>query len=181
MTDKQRQIILKIAAASMVGLFLLDYVVITPAIASWSAQSDRIDALHQKVDRGQQTLDRQDAIRGKWSQMVRANLPADVSAAESEAFSAINRWAGVAGITFPSLTPTWQDHADDGYQTLEFRASIAGTQAGLSRFLYEMQSDPMPVNVEEYEIATHNDRGTELAMSLRFSFLRLNVPEGGEQ
>jgi len=169
---------LKITAISLVGLFLLDRIVITPAIASWSAQSDRIDALRQKVDRGQQLLDRQDAIRTKWAEMMRANLPTEVSAAENEAFQAIGRWARDGGITFASLTPQWQDH-DEGYQTLECRASATGNQAQLGRFIYELETDPLPVALEEYEITSRDEHGAELTMTARFSFLRLNAAKGG--
>jgi len=180
MTSAQRLTVLKIAAASMVGLFLLNLIVITPAMAAWSAQGDRISALRQKVERGQQLLDREDAIRNRWAEMLKANLPPEVSAAENEAFQAINRWAGVGGISFTSLTPHWQDN-DDGYQTFECRASITGSQAALSRFLYQMETDPTPVNLEQFEINTHNDNGSELTMTAQFSFVRLNASGGGTQ
>jgi Tfp pilus assembly protein PilO len=174
MTDSQRLTYLKIGAISVVGLFLLDRIVITPAIASWGEQSERIDALRQKVDRGQQLLDRQDAIRGHWAGMVRANLPAEVSAAENVAYQAIGRWASVSGITFSSLTPEWQNH-DEGYQTFECRAAATGSQAQLGRFIYEMETDKVPVNLEEFEISSREERGALLTMTARFSFLRLNA------
>ena len=122
MTDSQRLKYLKIGAIGVVGLLLLDRVVISPAMAGWSAQSDRIDALKQKVQRGRQLLERQDAIRARWSEMLRANLPTEVSAAENDAFQSIGRWAHASGISLASLTPQWQNH-DEGYQTLECRAS----------------------------------------------------------
>jgi Tfp pilus assembly protein PilO len=174
MTESQRLTYLKIGAISVVGLWLLDFIVITPVVNSWGEQSDRIAALRQKVDRGQQLLDRQDSIREHWARMVGANLPAEVSAAEDVAYQAIGRWAAASGISFASLTPQWQDH-DEGYQTFECRASATGTQASLSRFIYEMETDKVPVNLDEFEITTRDDRGALLTMTARFSFLRLNA------
>ena len=174
MTDAKRLTYLKIAAAGMGGLCLLDYIVFTPALAAWDAQSDRIDALRQKVERGQQLIDRQDSIRARWAQMQRANLPPEVSSAENEAFQAIDRWARVAGITFASLTPQWQNH-DEGYDTFECRASATGSQAELARFIYELETDPLPVNLEEYEITSRDDRGALLNMTARFTFLRMDL------
>jgi len=173
MTDSQRLTFLKIGAISVVGLFLLDRIVISPAIERWGEQTERIDALRQKVDRGQQLLDREDAIRGRWAQMVRANLPTEVSAAEGVAYQAIGHWASVSGITFASLTPEWQNH-DEGYQTFECRASATGSQAALGRFIYEMETDKVPVSLDEFEISTREERGALLTMTARFSFLRLN-------
>jgi len=177
MTDSQRLTYLKIGAITCASLWFLNFIVITPAIERWGEQSARIDALRQKVERGQQLLDRQDAIREHWAQMVRANLPAEVSAAESVAYQAIGRWASVSGITFASLTPQWQNH-DEGYQTFECRASASGSQAALGRFIYEMETDKVPVNLDEFEITTREERGTLLTMTARFSFLRLNVSGG---
>lgn len=172
MRNSQRQALLKIGAISLVGLLLLDRVIISPALASWSAQSERIDALRQKVQRGQQLLDRQSAIRTRWAEMVRANLPSEISAAENAAFQAIGRWAHNSGITFASLTPQWQNH-DEGFQTLECRATATGNQAALSHFIYELEADAMPVDLEECEITTRDAHGALLTMTARFSFLRL--------
>ena len=180
MTDNQRLRLLKIGAAAVAGLFLLDRVIVTPATASWSAQSDRIHALEQKVQRGHQLLDRQNGIRSRWDQMVRANLPTEVSAAESKAFQAIDRWARTAGVSFSSLTPQWQ-HYDAGYDTLECRASITGAQPALGRFVYELETDSIPVNLQEFEMTTRDDRGALLTMTARFSILRLDLSEGASR
>ncbi len=175
MTDSQRQLYLKIGAGAVVGLFLLDRIVISPAIDNWSTQTDRIAGLHQKIDRGQQLIDREDSIRGGWNKMVAANLPADPSAAENTAIQAIARWASTGGITFTSLTPEW-DHSDPGFETLVWRASATGTQAEFGRFIYEMETDKLPVNLTEFEIATRDEHGIQLTMTARFSFLHLDVP-----
>src|SRR5579862_9914877 len=108
MNSSQRQMFLKIAAAGVVGLFLLDRVVVGPAVVAWHEQSDRIDALRQKVDRGNRLIEREDAIRTRWAEMVRGNLPKEVSAAESLAFKAIGRWERDSGVAFTNVAPQWQ-------------------------------------------------------------------------
>ena len=105
MTDAQRLAYLKAGAIAVVGLFLLDRIVISPAIDRWGEQTDRINALRQKVERGRQLLDRRDSIRNRWTEMMRANLPPEVSAAEGVAYQAIGRWVSASGITFSSLAP----------------------------------------------------------------------------
>ncbi len=177
MTDAQRLTYLKIGAIGCASLCFLNFVIIPPIVESWGAQSDRIAALRQKVDRGQQLLDRQEAIRAHWAGMMGANLPVEVSAAESVAFQAISRWATASGISFSSLTYQWENH-DEGYQTFECRSSATGTQASLGRFIYEMETDKVPVSLNEFEITTRDDRGALLTMTARFSFLRLNASGG---
>jgi hypothetical protein len=178
MTDSQRLTYLKIGAAGCCGLLVLNYFVLNPAMAAWSAQSDRIDSLRQQVDRGQQLIDREDSIRRRWGEMTHENLPSEVSAAENIAFQAIGRWARDSGISVASLTPSWQDH-DEGYQTLEWRISATGTQASLGRFMYEMETDTVPVNLNEYEITTRDERGASLTLTGRFSFLQMPPSDTG--
>ena len=176
MKADQREWYLKIGAAAAVGLLLLDWLVLTPAIASWHAQSERIALLQQKVDRGHELLRREDSIRERWADMQRANLPQDVSVAENQVFNAIGRWANKSGFPFPSITLQWQNH-DEGFDTLECRAAGNGTQATIAKFIYEMEIDHLPVNLEECEITTRDTHGSQLALSARFSFLRLATAE----
>ncbi len=180
MKAEQRLNLLKLAAIGGVGLILLDRMVITPAIASWHEQGDRITELQAKVQHGEQLLRRQDAIRQRWSEMVAANLPNDLSAAENQVFKAVGRWARDSQINFTSLTPQWQTH-DEGYETLECRAAATGNQASIGRFIYEMEADHMPVNLEECELATRDAHGALVNLTARFSFLRLKDAHGGPQ
>ena len=60
---KNREKILKIAAAMVVGLFLLDRMVISPATARWKEQGGRIATLREKVQRGRQLLERERSSR----------------------------------------------------------------------------------------------------------------------
>jgi len=176
MKASQRQSLLKIGAGAVVCLFLFDSFVITPAIARWHAQSERIAALQEKVDRGRKLLERENSIRGRWADMERANLPEDMSVAENQVFKAIGRWARDSQIAFTSLTPQWQSH-DEGFETLECRAAGTGDQASIGRFIYEMEVDHLPVNLEECEITARDPHGSQLALTARFTFLRLAASE----
>ncbi len=176
MKAERRQTYLKIGAAAVACLFLLDRLVLSPALAHWGEQGDRIAVLRQKVERGRQLLEREDSIRERWADMQRNNLPPDMSVAENQVFKAIERWARDSEVVFTSLTPQWQTH-DEGYETLECRAAGTGNQASIGRFIYEMETDHVPVNLEECELSTRDNRGAQIALTAKFSFLRLPAPE----
>ncbi len=174
MASIDRTTLLKIVAGCGAGLFLLDWAVIEPAINSWSAQSERIAALQKKVDRGQSLLDRADRIRNVWAAMQRANLPVDNSAAEAAAFTAMNRWKADSSVALTNLTPNWQVHEDDGYDDFECRAAGTGDQVSIGRFLFDLNTDGLPCNLEECEISTRDAHGQQLSMTARFSFARVS-------
>jgi hypothetical protein len=173
MQDKNREWILKVAVGAVVGLFLLDHLVFSPAIASWKKQSEKLDTLRQKVTRGRQLLEREKSIRGRWDEMQRTDLNDDSSSAENDVFKALSRWARESRISFNSLTPQWRAHEDAGYDTFECRATATGDQAALGRLIYEIETDPLPAHIEDCEMTTRDPQGKQLTLSLRFSFVRI--------
>lgn len=179
MKPEQRLLYLKIGAGAMLALAILIYWIIPPAIDSWKDQTDRIATLKKNVTKGDRMLGREDQLRQTWADMVHANLPQEDSAAENLAIKAVARWARDSGVTFNNLAPSWQDSRDtkDPYRVYECRLAATGDQASLSRFIYELETDPLPVALEECEITARDTHGSQLSMTARFSFLHL--PEKG--
>lgn len=173
MEIKSREWMLKAAVGVVVGLFLLDRMVLSPAIASWKKQSEKLNVMRQKVTRGRQLIEREKSIRGRWDEMQRTDLDHDSSAAENDVFKSLNRWARESHINFTSLTPQWRAHEDSGYDTFECRATATGDQASLGRLLYEIETDTLPARIEDCEMVTRDPQGKQLSLSLRFSFVRI--------
>ncbi len=170
---KSRETLLKIAVGVAAGLFLLDRMVLSPALTNWKTQSDRLVTLRDKVQRGRQLIEREKSIRARWDEMQRTDLNDDSSAAENDVFKALNRWARESRVNFTSLTPQWRAHEDAGFDTFECRATATGDQASLGRLVYEIETDPLPARVEECEMSTKDAKGQQLTLSLRFSFVRI--------
>ena len=171
MRNNRRETLLKIAVGAVVGLFLLDRMILTPAFASWKEQGERLAKLREQVQRGRQLVAREKSLRTRWDEMLRTDMPEDISVAENEVFQAISRWTLDSHVNFTNLTP--QRTGGEGCETFECRASATGDQATLGRLLYEIETDPLPAHVEECELSTRDAKGTQLTMTMRFSFLRL--------
>lgn len=176
--DIPRPTLLKIVAGAVIGLWVLDSFVIEPAFHAWGEQGERITALQKKVDNGRKLLEREKIIRGRWQDMQRTNLADDNSTAGGDILNAVNRWKLASGIGLSSFNPQWQEHEDLGFDENECRVTATGDETTLGRFLYELETDAIPVNLEECEIATRNAKGTELTLTARFSFARLTADVG---
>ena len=172
MSAKRRETLLKIGVGAVVALFLLDWMVISPAFAGWKAQSARLAVLQQKVKNGRQLTEREKSLRARWDEMQRANLPADMSSGENDVYKALARWTSESRVSFTSLTPQWRNH-DEGYATFECRATAVGEQAALARLVYEIETDPLPARIEECELTARDAQGKQLSLALRFSFVRI--------
>lgn len=177
MQNKNREALLKIGVGVVVGLWLLDRVVISPFLAGWKNQGERIAEFRQKVQRGQQLLDREKSLRDRWAEMQKTDLAVDSPSAESDVRKAINGWVGDSRVSFTNFTPQWRKH-EEGYDTYECRTAATGDQASLGRLLYAIETDPLPARVEECELTARDAKGKELALSLRFSFVRITGKNG---
>jgi len=117
-------------------------------------------------------------IRERWEEMQRRDLPEDGAEAENEVFKAVARWGRAGRITFTGLNPQWRV-ADDGYDTLECRASATGDQAGIAQFLEELETDPLAVRLENFEISAVDEQGRRLNLAVRFTALRIGSESAG--
>lgn len=169
----KREAFLKIIVGVVAGLFLADRFVLTPSIAAWKAQSERLDGLRQRVTKGRQLIEREASLRGRWDEMLRTDLPEDSSAGEAEVYKALGRWGRDSRVSFTSLTPTWHTH-EEGYDTFECRVTATGDQTSLGRLIYEIEADPLPARIEECELSTRDAQGKQLSLTMRFSFARIN-------
>ena len=82
-----------------------------------------------------------------------------------------DQWAKDSGITF-SLSQQWK--YDEDYKTLQCRIEGAGNLKSVSRFLYEIEKDPLALKIESVEINARDNNGQQLSLGLQVSGLRLN-------
>ncbi|HEU5071622.1 MAG TPA: hypothetical protein VFV96_14555 [Verrucomicrobiae bacterium] len=169
---KNRQHVLLLVAAIVVGIFLGDRLVRAPLWNAWKARSVRLADLQKKVGDGEMLLKRGDSLLARWDNMRTNALPADTAAAESVVMRAFNRWADASGVSVSGIRPQWK-RADEDYMTLECRADIAGDLNAITRFLYEIEHDPLGVKVDSADLATRDTDGRQITLGLQISGLQL--------
>jgi hypothetical protein len=173
MKIKNRQQILVLLAAAGVALLVADRLVITPLTRAWKERATRIADLKKSVSQGALLLQREQAIRHRWDRMKTNTLPDNVSAAENEVLKAFERWSQDSRISISAIKPQWKRPAED-YVTLECRADAFGSIEALTRFLYQVEKDPLALKVEAVEITSRDNEGRQLSLALQVSGLVLN-------
>ncbi len=176
MNINNRQQLLVIVAVAAVVLLLGDRLVVTPLTRSWKERSQKIASLKKSIAQGELLLDREKRIRESWDNMRTNTLPVNLSAAENEVLKGFNRWSEESKISISAIKPQWRRTADD-YMVLECRADTFGSMENLSRFVYEIEKDPMALRVESLEITTRDNNGQQLGMAIQLSGLLLTPEE----
>jgi hypothetical protein len=178
MNWKNRQHLLVIVAGAAVALLLTDRLVFSPVVKSWKARAARIAELSKKVADGRALVDRERSLRGRWDYMTRNMLSTNRSAAEQQVLQALDRWAQENRLNLLSVSPQWKQEADD-YRTLECRLEAAGNLGAITRFLYEIEKDPLALRVQTVEIGSRDNDGQQIALGLQISGLVLEPTPAG--
>ncbi len=158
------------------ALWAGDKIIFSPLTASWKARTARIVELRNSIAKGSKLLERERSIREHWDSMRTNTLPNVASMAEAQFFRASGRWERDSQISITSTKPQWKRN-DDNYMTYECRFDATGDLQKITRFLYDVEKDPMALKIDSVEIASRDSNGQLLTLGLTVSGLLLNPPE----
>jgi hypothetical protein len=174
-TDNRQQMLF-IAAALGLAVLIGDRMVLQPLLKSWKERSTRIVELRKSVADAKSMLERDKNIRTRWSGMRTNMLANDVSLAEQQILKAFERWTSESRIAVTAIKPQWK-RANREYMTLECRVDASGTLDTITRFLYNVEKDPLAVRVESVELAARDTTGGQFSLALQVSGLVLQPQE----
>ena len=169
---KKRETLLILAAVVCITVLLGDKFVISPMINLWKSRAERITLLKQSLEKGEFLVEREEGVSSLLQDMKDRSLAGEKSDAENQVLNSVNDWARVSGLNVTSLKPRWIDDEQEA-KKLEFRLSASGDMGSVSRFLYELERDPLALRLEDVEISVRDARGRELELTARFTGLIL--------
>jgi hypothetical protein len=167
----RRQQLLGLLAILVLALLAGDRLLYSPLSRSWKARALRVAELKKSVTQGTQLLDREVSLRAKWDNMRTNTLSGDASAAENQLLKAFDRWSQESRVGISSIRP--QKRTAEDFETMECRVEAFGSLPALSRFLYEIENDPLGLKVEVVEVSARDTGGEQLTLGLQVSGLYL--------
>src|SRR5262245_55048875 len=176
MNLRNRQQLLGLLAAAAVVLYATNKLLVDPLTSSWKARTAQIAQLRKQVIEGRGLQQREQSLRARWEQMRTNTLPNSPSIAEQQVLKAFDRWSQESRISILSISPQLKHDTED-YMTLECRVEAAGNLNTVSRFLYDLEKDPMALKLQSVEINARDMEGQQLALGLQVSALVLTPQE----
>jgi Tfp pilus assembly protein PilO len=177
MNLSNRQHLLAVVAITAVALLAGDKFVFSPLVASWNARSTRLADLRKKVAEGTDKIRREAGVRTQWDSMSNNVLSVEVSAAQNKVLKDFEGWSQDSSLTINSIRPQDKRGSDDEYRTLEFRVDAVGPLMAVTRFLFDVEKDPLALRVESVDINSKDALGQQLQLGLVVSGLILNPPK----
>jgi Tfp pilus assembly protein PilO len=169
---KNRQQLLLAVTLSLAALFALDKVALGPLTSLWKARAKEVADLRRKVSDGGALVDREKNLRERWDRMRTNTLPENFSMAEQQVLRAFDKWSQDSKVSMTSISSQWKHDAEE-YMTLQYHVEVAGDINALSRFLYDVERDPMAIKLENVEISSRDTEGRQLTLGLQMSGLTL--------
>ena len=176
MKTSSRQQLLIVATIVVVALFASDRLIYTPLKHLWQARAKEVKDLRGQIRRGSATIKNEQAINGKWDQMRTNTLPNNQSAALEKISKAFHDWAQESGASLNGVTPQWKSDSDE-YKTVVCRVDASGTLWMLSRFIYDIEKDPMGLKLESVDLSSRDNTGQQITLALQVSGLVLTSQE----
>ena len=168
-----RQRMLAIVAITIVALFALDRMVLSPLLAGWKNRSAELAKLRKSIEQGNMLIQRESHTRNMWNEIRKSTLPVNASQAEKELLGAFEKWSADSRVSVSSIRPQWKRGATDDYSVLECRVDAAGNLSTLAKFLYSIESSPIAVKMESVEFTARDNNGEQIALGLLISAVRL--------
>ena len=171
MRNKREKLLLTFALLALV-ILAGDRLVLGPLINSWQTRAANIIQLKRNVEYGNELLPREKSDTKKWERYWGVNLNSTNSVAEDEVLRAIENWTGDSGILLTSIKPQWQNH-DDRYRTYDIRLVAEGTMQEAVEFVHAIESDGLPLKIEQLELVSREKTGKLISVSVHFTGLQL--------
>lgn len=176
MNINNRQQLLTVGVIIAVVLWVSMRLVVDPLTQSWKARAAQIVKLQDSVKKGSSFLARERSIRERWEGMRTNMLQTGESVAENQLLKAFDRWSQESRVSIRSIKPQWKRGADD-YMTLECHVDAFGALPTITRFLYNIEADPLGLKLEAVDLTTRDNDGQQLTLGLQVSGLLLTPPE----
>ena len=164
-----------IAAGVLLGLFLLQYLAITPFLNYRSQIQADLVLANRNSDAAQVLFTRQRNHEKQWQALLASSLKVTASEAESQVLHSVRDWAQDSGLGLESLKPEHLAREKDAaVQEIAFRASGSGPMSAIARMLWRLETASVPLRVNSIQITPRKEGTDDLAVQLSISTICLN-------
>ena len=158
-----------------VAVLVLDRYALTPYLARRAQLTAAKLSILGELDGAQILFARKTQLSPKWEEMLNSGLKTDAAAAESAVLNALRDWSQESGLALSTLKPERSIQRAE-LSELTFQAAGVGTMSAVSRFLWRVESSPLPVRVNDLQLGARREGTDDLTLQVRVSALCLAPP-----
>jgi len=172
MVLSKRERFILIATIAVVGLLGAERLVYKPVHARLTELDTERTRLVNEVNAARSLFNRRKRLEPKWRQMLDEGFRT-ATEAESRVFRALGDWQRQAGLYVTSTKPDRLD-GENGLKEMTFVLAGEGTLHAVARFLWLVETSPLPVKVKQMTLSSSSEAGEAMSLQLRLSALYLD-------
>ena len=165
--SKRERVILSLAAM-LVGVFVLDRLVLTPA---WRWRQDLADQrvmISHDVDGAAALIGNHELFERRWKDMTGGGLSTSISDAEGIAYHAVRDWAQMSGLNLLAINPE-RVNDNSTLPIVVFRVTGTGPMRAVAAFLKQLDKTTLALRIEQLQIISRRNGQDDLTLELRLS------------
>ena len=153
-----------------VVLFVGDYYVVEPYFQTMSDISTKQVATDKSLATAKGLLDNRKKVDEAWKALMAKGLMSTAADAGLGTQHAVTDWAQASLVKIENYKTDAPAQFPD-FQQVKIAITANGTMAELSRFLYCIETGPLPLQVGEVRISSHKDGTDDLGMQFTVTSL----------
>jgi len=171
----KRERIMAITAVVVVGFLVLNKFLIGPVAGKLQQFETQKNQLLVELSEAQNLFRKRRALEREWKTALSEGLRNEVEA-ESKVGRALNEWSEEASLTLSSVKPE-RVASEKGLKEMTFVVVGTGTLDAVTRFLWQIETAPMPIKVKDMQLGSSNESGQSMSVQLRLSALCLGAEQ----
>ena len=179
MVLSKRERMILITAIVAVVMLVGDKFIVGPISARREEITMRKLELQTELQNAQLLFTRQKLMERKWKTLLSDGLQNDAEA-ESKIARALDEWSKATMLTLSSIKPE-RVASDKGLKEMTFVVAGMGTLEAVSRFLWQIETTPIPIKVMDMQVGSTNETGQNMSLQLRLSALSLGSQQKSSQ
>jgi len=168
-----------ILAVVVVGFLVLNEFLIKPVGGKLQELETRKARLQLELSEAQNLFQKRRILEKRWKAALSEGLQNEIEA-ESKVGRALNKWSEEARLTLSSVKPE-RVASDKGLKEMTFVVVGTGTLDAVARFLWHIETAPLPIKVKDMQLGSSNESGQSMSLQLRLSALCLGTAQKPSQ
>ena len=169
----KRERIMAIMAVAVVGFLVLNKFLIGPVSGKLQQLETQKNQLLLELDEAQNLFQKRRILEKQWKAALSEGLRNEVEA-ESKVGRALDKWSEEARLTLSSVKPE-RVASDKGLKEMTFVVVGTGTLDAVARFLWQIETAPLPIKVKDMQLGSSNESGQSMSVQFRLSALCLGA------
>ncbi|MCE5184696.1 MAG: hypothetical protein LLF76_01040 [Planctomycetaceae bacterium] len=166
LTSRER--IAMILAIIAIALLVADRYVLDPLLQKRSENKQAGQSMAAELEHGRSVLQRRKQLKVRWDQMQQNGLSAQAGATESAVLRFLQESSKETGLLLTAIQPEYaQIKADFGH--IDFFVSGSGDMRGVTRFLWDLETAPLPLKIKSFQLGASDDNASQMALQLTLS------------